>query len=49
MTKEHLGQNKATKFNRSKKEFFFFFGQIVYSDVDSNSKPDGSLSAKNAK
>lgn len=48
MTEEHLGQNKASKFNGSKKDFFFL-GQIVYSDVDSNSKPAGSLSAKNAK
>lgn len=28
------------------KEWFFFFGQTVHSDVDSNSKPAGSLSAK---
>lgn len=42
-----MAKNKATKFHEPKRViFFFFFGQMVHSDVDSNSKPAGSLSAK---
>jgi len=42
-----VAKNKATKFHEPKRViFFFFFGQTVHSDVDSNSKPAGSLSAK---
>ena len=43
-----MAKNKATKFHEPKRVifFFFFFGQTVHLDVDSNSKPAGSLSAK---
>lgn len=50
MTEEHFGaKNKAIKLKESKRVIFFlilYFSQIVHSDVDSNSKPAGSLSAK---
>lgn len=51
--REVLGPKiKQPIFTNLKKWFcilFYFFGHIVHSDVDSNSKPAGSLSAKNAK
>jgi hypothetical protein len=54
MTEEHLVQKikQLNSINLKRVIFilflfsFFFFGQIIHSNVDSSSKPAGSLSAK---